>query len=67
MVFEREQGGTRPTSDADLVVDVVDVMGDGLGGDAKFARDRLVARSGRHKLENFDLAVGEALGPFDRR
>src|SRR5689334_15939946 len=65
-VLGREQGGRRAGRDADLRVDVLDVVADRLRRDLELPGDLLVEQAAREQPQDLDLArreAGRALRP----
>ena len=60
---ERRRG---PAADAGLLVDVLDVVPDGLGRDAEILGDRLVRLAAHEHEEDFQLALGQPGGQLAR-
>ena len=48
-----------PAADAGLLVDVLDVVPDGLGGDAEVVGDRLVGLAAHEREQHLELALGQ--------
>jgi len=59
VVLERPDRCRGATTDTDLLVDVLDVMPDGLGRDAEAVGDRLVRLTDDEGEEHLELAPGQ--------
>ena len=55
-----------PAPDTGLLVDVLDVVPDGLGRDAEIRGDLLVGRAAHEYQEDFELAPGQPRGQLTR-
>jgi hypothetical protein len=67
IVFGGEEGGSRAGGDADFVVDVLDVVVDGLHRNDELASDLLFGVTARDEPQDFHLALGEAGHEFPAR
>src|SRR4051812_34798425 len=59
VVLEGPDRRRGPAADAGLLVDVLDVVPDGLGGDAQLVADRVVRVPERERQEHLALAFGQ--------
>ena len=59
VVLERPDRRRGPAADAGLLVDVLDVVPDGLGRDAETLGDRLVGLAAHEHEEDLELALGQ--------
>jgi hypothetical protein len=57
VVLERPDGCRGATSNADLLVDVLNVVAHGLGGDAEILGDLLIGSASHEDEENLELSV----------
>ena len=59
IVLERPERRRRPAANAGLLIDVLDVMADGLGRDAEVSGDLLVRLAAHEHEQHFQLALGQ--------